>query len=46
MVSAFNLRIPDELKRRLAQQAKAEGRSLTKEIEHRLKRSLRDDPKG
>ncbi len=43
MPPAYNLRIPNELRQRLADQAETEGRSLNKEIEHRLVQSFRDD---
>lgn len=36
----FGLRLPSELKQRLEEQAKAEGRSLNSEIVKRLKESF------
>jgi hypothetical protein len=37
----FLRRFPEEIRRRLADEAKASGRSLTAEIIHRLRQSLR-----
>jgi predicted HicB family RNase H-like nuclease len=39
----FLRRLPEEIRRRLAKEAKASERSLTAEIIHRLRQSLRAD---
>lgn len=43
---AINLRIPAELKDRVAKAAQESGRSTNAEIVHRLERSLSEDPQA